>query len=69
MALAAVRCAGPVLDQHHVRFLFQKNFLRGLYDAVGHDRYSHLYPEKRRTGRREYAVSNEQSWYDIAPRR
>lgn len=68
MAPAAARCACPVLDQHNVCFLFQKNFLRGLYDAIGHDRYSHLYPEKRWTGRGEYAVSNVGSWYDIAPR-
>lgn len=44
MAPAASRCAGPFLDQHHVRFLFQKMFLRGLYDAVGFDRDTHLHP-------------------------
>lgn len=61
VAPAAARCAGPVLDQHHVRFLFQEMFLRGLHDAVGYDRHSHLYREKRRPGRGEHAVSNERS--------
>lgn len=61
MAPVAACCACSVFHQHHVRFLFQEMFLRGLYDAVGHDRYSHVYPEKRRTGRREYAVSNQRS--------
>lgn len=69
MVSAAARRAGPVLDQLHVRLLFQKMLLRRLYDAVGHDRDPHLHPEKRWTGRREYAVSNQRGLFDVAPRR
>lgn len=71
VAPTAACLAGPVFHQHHVCFLFQKMFLRGVYDAASHDRYSHLYREERRTGRREHAVSNERELvrHDTAPRR
>lgn len=59
-AAGSAASPGPVLDQQHVRLLFQEVLLCGVHDASGRHSHTDLHSEKRREGHREYAVSCQQ---------
>lgn len=49
-AACAAGAPATVMDQQHVRFLFQKVLLCGVHDAAGRYRHTDLHSEKRWQG-------------------